>query len=464
MAPLLLLNRRPYGQFAAYVLVGIVGIESINWLRMLAIPVPNRRFPEQYVTRGMWSPYALVRPPHPRGSDCIDPVRASHRLVHGDPDLYGEFTSRGSHFVYPPTATLVLLPFGWIAHQANEGLANQCFDITCRLATLCMSLAALTLLRGVLQTWRNWLLGLLVIAAFFPIRWAICCVNVQVLINIWLVGAILAYAFRRRLLCGLLLGAVCSLKPCLAVLVLFVFARREWKTGLTTMATAGGLTLIAFLALGAEPWRAYAFDVLPCMSAGYAIHSNQSFLGALRRWFGDPAAINLIPASPGVRVFGWCASAVLVALALLARAPGSKTSARMIANDACAGSDRGWAPPEALYRIGDMSIALFAALLASPIAWEHYYGWAIVAFCMSLIAACRLNLSTQYYALIGLCYVLMGTDWVPVAANRPGLLSLLDSPKLFSALILSATLWYMCRRLAVGLDTAQPAVRTRSDV
>lgn len=449
MSAVSLSDRQVCGRIAVSILAGILALELINSARMLASPAPNRRFPDQYVTKGIWSPYGLVRPPHPNGADFIEPLRASHRLLHHDPNLYAEFTSQGSPFVYPPTATLILLPFGLIAHRISEELASQYFDITCRLASFCMALAALTVLRGILQRRRDWLLGLLVIAAFFPIRWAICCVNAQAIINLCLVGAILAYAYSRRILCGVLLGLTCAVKPCLAVLVLFIFARKEWKAGLTALATSGGLVLVSILALGAEPWKAYAYDVLPLMSGGYAAHGNQSFLGALRRWLGDPAVIGLFPVSPRVRIFELCASAVLSAVALIPRVVRSNNARPATTSaDVLATSNQKHLPAEVLYRIGDMSIALLAALLASPIAWDHYYGWAVLAFAMCLNAAVRLGLPTRYHILIGVCYVLMGTDWFPVSANRPGPLSLLDSPKIFSALILSALLWDLCRRLA----------------
>jgi hypothetical protein len=158
-----------------------------------------------------------------------------------------------------------------------------------------------------------------------------------------------------------------------------------------------------------------------------------------------------------VKVFWLTMSALLIAAALMRR--GSKTDRPVPkkATTAQAQSTLTLASAEALQRIGDMSIACFVCMMASPISWDHHYGWAVVAFSMCLAAAVRLHLPTQYYVLIGACYVLMGTDWVPFAANQPGLISLLDSPKLFAALMLSVILWFLCRRLGAETNTLRPA-------
>lgn len=449
-----LTSRQLLGRFAACVLGGILALELFNSARMLATPIPNRRFPEQYVTKGIWSPYGLIRLPRDKAWDFSGPLLASGRALRHNPNLYEEFTGEGYAFIYPPTGAVLFLPFAWIAEKYSDSASILCFDLLCRTVSLCIALAVLLPLRKALQHWRDWLLGMLLIMAFFPIRWAVCCLNAQVLINAALVGAILAYACSHRVLLGVLLGLVCAVKPYLVVLVLFVIARREWRGAIIAVLTLGSVVLGSLLMVGTQPWKTYIHDLLPLMCNGYAAHGNQTLLAAIRRWYGDPTAANLIPLSSVEQVLGWMLSAVMIVVSVAPRPNGSWMRRATATQGRPSFSDANRSA-ELLYRAGDISIAAFASLLASPTAWDHHYGWAVVVFCVYLLAARQLCVPSRYHVLVGACYVLMGTDWVPVSANRPGLLSLLDSPKVAAAVALSAVLWYLCRSLTVQLRTTQ---------
>lgn len=443
-------QRRTYVYFALSVLAGIFALELVNTARILATPKDQRRFPQGYVSRGVWTAYAFIRPPDATSSDIADPLCAARRVLRRDPSLYREFDGVGADYVYPPTAAIELLPFALIARWGGDSLATQSVDLAGRIGALAILLVTLRFLRRIAVTPRDWALAVVVILAFFPLRWALCCVNVQSLINAFVAAAILAYGGSRRTLCGILLGLANCLKPHLAVVVLFAVVRREWRVALSAVATAAILMLVSVAALGLEPWVAYVRDVLPTMLDGYAVWGNQSILGLARRWVGDPYVMKLVPASVGVSRFGWCASAVLLALALAPRMWQFRSSPRPGSRTAETDRRAYFPPPALLLRSSDIGIALLAITMASPIAWDHHYGWTVVVFAVSLAVGRLVRLSTGYYLTLAGSYVLLATDWIPVAADRPGPFSLLDSTKLLAAVLLCGATWYAHRRLCLA--------------
>ncbi len=443
-------HRRRIGYFALVALAGIAVVETLNSARILATPMARRPFPQGYVSMGVWSAYALVRPLHATSTDIAPALRASNRTAQRDDRLYAEFSRVGAaNFLYPPTAAVELLPFGWMLGWAGMARTTQLMDLLGRLSALVLLLLTLWCLRGFLCRRWEWMLAILVFAAFCPIRWALLCVQVQSFINVFLAGAMLAYAHRRGTLAGVLIGLAGGLKPYLAPLVLFAIARRQWKMALSAVATGVGLILISLWLVGTGPWRTYLTGVLPVMSAGYATQGNQTFNALARRWRGDSYAFELSPATPGVTVFTRCAAAVLVVVSLMPRSLRGSTcvnaSTALRQEHACGVE----LPGEVLYRSADMGIALLALTMGSPIAWDHYYGWTVVLFCVCFAAGRVVPIPSRVFVLLGVCYALLGTCWVPMGAGHPGLFSLLDSKMLFASMALLAAAWYVCRRLSV---------------
>ena len=450
-------QRRRVVRFALLVAAGIAAVELVHTVRILMVPVEQRRFPHDYVSRGVWATYAYIRPLDRTSSDISPPLAAAEKVLRSDPQLYAEFNQTGLCFIYPPTAATELLPFGWVAGQAGMPRAVQLMDLLGRICALATVLIALWFMRWVLRGPRDWLLALVILLAFFPIRWALFCVNAQTLINLFLAGAILAYVYSRGALCGVLLGLASCLKPYLAPLVLFALARREWKVAAGAVAAGSALILVSLVVLGFAPWEAYLRDVLPAVSAGYAKWGNQSFLGLARRWVGDAQVWQLVPTSPGVTYFGCCATAVLLMLAVFPRDWRVAATAERVPDSSASSAEARSVPPALLFRGGDIGIAVLLVTMASPIAWSHYYGWAVVLFCICLAAGRPLQASLVYYVLLGVSYVLLATDWRPVAAECPGPVSLLDSPKLLAAVLLLGITWHACRRLHVGRSTGVSA-------
>ncbi len=441
-------QRRFYLRLAVIVLGGILAVELLNTARILATPSGNRLFPNAYVSKGVWSAYSLIRMPDATSADFRDVLGASEQLMQGDLTLYEDFDPNSVfNLVYPPTAALEMLPVGLIARWGDKALATQCFDILSRVSVLVLVLVTLWFLREVIAGTRDYVLAILVILAFFPIRWGLFCVNVQSVMNTFLAGAILAYACRRRTLSGVLIGLAVCLKPHVVGLVAFALIRKEWKVAIAASITGMSLILITLLMAGIEPWQTYFDNVLPTVSAGYACHGNQTLPALARRWVGDSYALKLTPISPGLRIFSVTAAIVTLVLAILPRTSKSQPSQQPIPNDLSAGPNTSALPATVVYRAGDMGIAVLLLMLGSPIAWDHHYGWSVVLYANALAVGRIMRVPLLFYALLAVSYILLATDWIPVGEGRPGLFSLLDSSKVFAVIILMGLTWHSCLRL-----------------
>ena len=114
-------QRRRVVRFALLVAAGIAAVELVHTVRILMVPVEQRRFPHDYVSRGVWATYAYIRPLDRTSSDISPPLAAAEKVLRSDPQLYAEFNQTGLCFIYPPTAATELLPFGWVARRRMPG-------------------------------------------------------------------------------------------------------------------------------------------------------------------------------------------------------------------------------------------------------------------------------------------------------------------------------------------------------
>lgn len=452
-------RRGTYSQLATFALLvcaGIAAVEAVHTVRILTTSAAPRHFPQDYVSKGVWAAYAYIRPLDATSDDIEPTLGAAAKMLHGDPALYASFEHKGLGFIYPPSAPVVLLPVTW---ATNEALPHgvRMVDLLGRACTCAIVLIALYFLRGQVRGLRTWNLVLVMLLAFFPLRWALCCVNAQTLISFCLAGAVMAYARSNGVLCGVLIGLAACMKPCTFPVLLFAVVRGEWRVVIAALVTAGLLVATSVLLVGADPWVTYGRDVFPLVSGGYTFWGNQSAHALARRWVGDPQIWEFTVPSASVTYFSACAFVVLLACASWPR--GRSAAAGWHADP----------PPQGgrlvsnldLFRAGDLGIALTLLTMASPIAWDHYYGWTIVLFCVCLAAGPRLAASRVYFVLLGVSYVALATNWIPLTSGRSGPITLLDSPKLFAAALLSGITWHACRRLHSATRNVSVASRSQ---
>ena len=450
-------TKRQIALFAAIVLCGVTGLEVLSSVQTYLTPMDNRSFPQGCVSRGIWSAYALVRPPDRTSTDIAPTFGAAAKAVHGEADLYADFDPVGSSFIYPPSAAVLMAPFGWLNDAAGVERTTQAMDVCGRLATVVLLLIALWYLRGVVRGPIHGLLAVLVFLSFFPMRWSLFCVQAQTLLNAMLAGALLAYGLSRNTAAGVLVGLVACVKPHYAALVLFGAVRKQWRFAGTAVVT-GLIVLAASVALlGVGPWRDYAGTVLPVVADGYAKVDNQSFNGVARRWAGDTVGFRLDPASTGVRALTLATTVAMVVVALVPRFRNRRREETSTVETTGPATQWCSCSKDVLLRSADIGIAMLALTMASPVAWNHHYGWAPALFAVALASAALLGLKTRDYVLLAIAYVLMATSWQPVLSAHCGPVSLLNSLFLFGAILLLWFVWritFMAVRRLPGLAQA----------
>jgi hypothetical protein len=228
--------------------------------------------------------------------------------------------------------------------------------------------------------------------------------------------ALLLNAYEFRGLSGVCIGLCCLVKPQYGLLVVWGLLRRE-KRFLIGLLAVGALGLaVSFKTFGVQNHLQY-LEVLQRLGRfGEAYGPNQTVNGLLQRWLenGNPIKFQsraLPPFHPVVYYGTLVSSLVLVGLAL-------------------------FLPSAAQQRGGaiDLAVALCAATMASPIAWEHHYG----AFFPILALAIPVALAAgRSGVLLLIAYELMANELI-----RPQLIymnrwtGLLGSHLFYGALLL----------------------------
>jgi hypothetical protein len=429
----------------ARVALGIVAamalVEVVNTARLLAAPGP-RSFPKSYVSQGVYTLPVFLMPLSARTGDSAPSIEAARRSWIRDGDLYGDFERVAHSFIYPPTAALELLPFGAIAHAAGPEAATRALDLAVRLSVLATVIASLVVLRrGVGDgATRAFAIGALVLLlAFYPLRWMTRLVQVQALITLLLVVALLAYGRGRAALAGVAVGLAAGLKPHYAGLVVFAALRREWRFAAWAAATGALLVAASAAWLGFEPWRVYVRDIMPVISVGYAYVPNQSVNGIAHRWLGHTPEFAIPEASAPVAAVTLAATVGFAVLAVLPRGRGIGP----------AGDPR----DRELARIADLGLAVLGFSLASPIVWDHHYAWTLVLFAACAALGARRGCSGAWWVALGAGYVLLGAYLVPFAPT-PGPASLANALPFAGAL---ALVWAAWRAAATRPPAAEAA-------
>ena len=308
-------------------------------------------------------------------------------------------------------------------------------DLAGRLCALMTVAVAAWFLRPLIRTKKDWIFAVLILVGFFPLRWGVTCVNIQSFITFFLAVLVLAYSKSHNVLSGVMLGLAACLKPYLALLLLFAAVRKEWKFIFAAVATASLLILASLIVVGIAPWKTYFFDLLPVVTRGYGYYPNHSINGIVHRWLGHPTSMTLGPES--VIVF-WATR--IAAVFFL----GSSACPRPIRKSR---PRKNMHTEQWLCRAADISIAILAVTLVSPIVWDHYYACCMVLFSVCLVIYSLTIRSFWFLGLLTCSYVLLGTYFLTVAGVASGPLTLINSTHFFGAILLLAAGWYAQLRL-----------------
>jgi hypothetical protein len=421
-------NRLGWGLFVILVICGMVVIEAVNSIRLLSEPKASRLFPQDYVSKGVWSFFAFIRPLDVDGTDVSPMLRAVHRVLNGDTGLYRDFNPASS-FVYPPTAVIELAGLGYLVRGDDFSAAFKVWDLVSRICILLTVCIGAFFLRGVISYFWQWVLAVLILFAFFPLRWSAMCMNVQSLITLLLVLMTFLYAKGFDFLAGVMLGLAACLKPNVAPLLFFATFHRRWRFMGAAVSVALILIAASIAAVGYEPWKTYLFEWLPVMARGYGYWPNHSLNGLVHRWLGHPTSMVVGPVSMSVYLITRLGAVVFLILSVWPR-PVFRYQQRDV------GSVKWY-----LFRAMDISMALIFVMLISPIVWDHYYAWCIALFTAFFAVSSVVKLSLWDFISAAVSYLLLGTYFLTVKGANSGLPSLVNSTHFFGVLLLSVLAW-----------------------
>jgi len=295
---------------------------------------------------------SLTRTP----TDFTNYYLAARQLLRGK-DIYGDLGPAGeeiglSGVVMPYTLTpLFALLFAPLTALSYEGARWVWTGL--QIFLVAISLAAVVRALGLRVLWRYLGFFLFLVALFPPLREELNEGQVSLVLLALVVAAWSQFRSGRKVLAGALLGLAAAIKLFPFMLAVYFLLKKEGRVFAAAAVTAVALTVASAALVGPGAWGRYATGVLPGLSVWYGHHDNHSLTGFFLRLFGDTPYTVPLYRSPELARF----AILLASLAVLAAA-------------ATAWWHHPLGPPLRLEV--ELSLAIFAMLLISPITWGHY--------------------------------------------------------------------------------------------
>jgi hypothetical protein len=190
--------------------------------------------------------------------------------------------------------------------------------------------------------------------------------QVQIFLNAFIAFAVLLKLLGREVLSGAFFGVCCLVKPQYGIILLWSLLRRKWRflSGFAAIFLAGLAVSVA--RFGLQDHVTYLKVLTEISRHGETFWPNQSVNGLLNRWLenGSPVQFSETTFAPFHSVVYAATMVSSFAILVLALLPwGGKLRAE---SDTI-----------------DLMIALAAATMASPVAWEHHYGTFLPIFAVA---------------------------------------------------------------------------------
>jgi alpha-1,2-mannosyltransferase len=374
--------------------------------------------------------------------DSIQPMVVAYdrKLTNPAGDMYAVFFVDHVKFQYPPSSLLPfdLLPRSWTAFDGKvtpklrslwTALSFLAVLLTALAAALILELRAAQLDGGdaaaILKRppWLGLALSLALGLSFYPLIKGHYHGQVQVFLGCLAAFALLFNVLGREALAAVCLGLCALVKPQWGVVVVWALLRRRWRfAGIFGAVLAVGLA-ISIARFGLRDHLRYLDVLREIGSTGEVYWPNQSFNGLLNRLLGngDPVVFQAYAFPPRNAVVGVLTMLSSLALLALALWPGRRGTRR---------SD-------------DLPLALAAATMASPVAWEHHYGAFLPVLAATVPDLARFRpLGRATAPLLAFAYVAIASVFLRpelLFANRA--IGLLGSHLFYGALTLFALLF-----------------------
>lgn len=183
--------------------------------------------------------------------------------------------------------------------------------------------------------------------------------------------------------CSIAVATLIKLSP--ALLLLYFLYKRQWKPVIAGVVAGAALLGISLAVTGVDDWIVFVRDILPVLGQGSTEFENQTLAGLFTGLFITPAALFTLQPMPSLiipKILTWTCvgGAGLLLLRLF------------------------WQRDTSALREGlrfdlEFSLGLAALLIASTVAWQHYYVWLLAPLATLLRSDVRDWLTTREYTV-----------------------------------------------------------------
>lgn len=302
-------------------------------------------------------------------NDSYGPIYKAIQVDWGNQNIYEEvFFKQKCRFQYPPTSLVFFVPFRNLEYADFDFIFNSFLNRMAGILIYCFIffLIAKTTFQSKISTLNNVfrLISLFVLAFFFYPIWSNFHLgNIQAWLNLFLILGIYFYINKKENITGILL-AICTLfKPFYGFILIWMIVRKKWNIAKYFLITFSIFTLISLWIFGLENHLSYLDVASQLSKTGEVFHKNQSVNGLMNRFFFTDGNLFWTPKSfpPYHPTVYWTTtiSSLLILILALIIPIFTKVKNRFL----------------------DFLIVLVSTSIASPIAWQHHFGfWLIIYF------------------------------------------------------------------------------------
>jgi alpha-1,2-mannosyltransferase len=394
----------PTVRATAWLAIALCGSFFVGWFAMLAMSASG--YP---VDESLWSvgaSYSLTLEGNVHGDSWTPMLLAYQRdLATPDTPMYRLFFEDRIKFQYPPSSLLVLdlLPHHVVEPyvpgplESPSQLVELWMTWPSRIATfvvigVSVSLMELGLRRveGEHGTETGGRLARVLLATtlglcYYPLLKGYDNGQIQIFINAAIALALLCTMTGRSIVASVLLGMCCLIKPQYAIVALLPLAWRDLRFFVGFAVTASVGFVVSLARFGVADHLQY-LEVLRLISRrGETYWPNQSLNGLLNRLLENGSATEFYHYEFPLHEPGVYYPALAFGLALMVLALWKGTHlAKGVAGDASRSMAAVAAGDVRYARTVNLGCVLLAATLASPVAWEHHYGWVLALFAVAM--------------------------------------------------------------------------------
>jgi hypothetical protein len=367
-----------------------------------------------------------------KGGDAAVFFEGGRRFLHAQP-LY-ERSSAADGFIGPPFQALFFAPFaaiaGWQPMAAK--LVWHALNVGCLAIGVWFSLRACDAADLSRRPWLPMLFAPL-LAILLPAQTNFEHQNMNALLLALIAGATWHVTAGSAVAAGILVGTATALKAFPVILIAYLAIRRHWIAAIAATATAAVLSLLPAVVYGASGFADLVQDFVRLGNSGWPIRvNNQSLIAVTDRLLISGIGAN----AQGVHTFSdagpFVAGFWIVAMAL---------GVAMLAPLVSTPRRRANVPAE-------LAAVTTAAILISPIAWDHYWLLMLPGFLIVYNATDRRALGpAARYAFWAAALLTTGLSPLTLGSSGFNVARGLGSYT-FAAVILFVALIVLCHRLS----------------